>query len=69
MRFLTNDFVNRDPRALLNTGKIATLSETAIPIKQYITVIGSDTLQIEEGCIIFSCATREKVTTKFIKFR
>ena len=37
MRFLTNDFVNRDPRALLNTGKIATLSETAIPIKQYIT--------------------------------
>ena len=51
MRFLTNDFVNRDPRALLNTGKIATLSETAIPIKQYITVIGSDTLQIEEGCI------------------
>ena len=51
MRFLTNDFVNRDPRALLNTGKIATLSETAIPIKQYITVTGSDTLQIEEGCI------------------
>lgn len=51
MRFLTNDFINRDPRALLNTGKIATLSETAIPIKQYITVTGSDTVQIEEGCI------------------
>lgn len=51
MRFLTNDFVNHDPRALLNTGKIATLSETAIPIKQYITVTGSDTLQIEEGCV------------------
>lgn len=50
-RFLTNDFVNRDPRALLNTGKMATLAETAIPIKQYITVTGSDTLQIEEGCI------------------
>lgn len=50
-RFLTNDFTNRDPRALLNTGKIATLSETAIPIKQYITVTGSDTLQIAEGCV------------------
>ena len=50
-RFLTDDFVNRDPRALLNTGKIATLSEVAIPIKQYITVTGSDTLQVEEGCV------------------
>lgn len=51
MRFLTNDYVNRDPRALLNTGKIATLTETAIPIKQYITTTGSDTLKIEEGCV------------------
>lgn len=50
-RFLTDDFVNRDPRALLNTGKIATLSEVAIPVKEYITVTGSNTLQIEEGCI------------------
>ena len=46
MRFLTNDFVNRDTRALLNTGKIATLSETAIPIKQYITAVSYTHLDV-----------------------
>ncbi len=51
-RFLTNDYTNRDPRALLNTAKMASLSECAIPVKQYITATSSDSLLIEEGCII-----------------
>ena len=51
-RFLTNDYTNRDPRALLNSAKMATLSECAIPVKQYITATGADSLQVEEGCII-----------------
>lgn len=50
-RFLTDDYINRDPRALLNSAKLATLSETAIPEKQYIVVTGTDTLRILEDCI------------------
>ena len=50
-RYLTDDIQSKDPRALLNTGKMATLSEAAIPVKQYITATSTNTLQIEEGCI------------------
>jgi hypothetical protein len=50
-RYLTDDYLNKDPRALLNSIKMASLSETAIPEKKYITVTGSDALQISEGCI------------------
>jgi hypothetical protein len=50
-RYLTDDYINHDPRALLNVEKMATLCETAIPVKQYITAASETALQITEGCI------------------
>jgi hypothetical protein len=51
MRYLTDNYAAHDPRALLNVEKMAALCETAIPLKQYITPTGTDTLQIEPGMI------------------
>ncbi|UZT82153.1 hypothetical protein [Caproicibacterium sp. BJN0003] len=51
-RFLTDDFINKDPRALLNTSKIATLSDVVAPSKQYINATGTAELTIDADCII-----------------
>jgi hypothetical protein len=52
-RYLINQQQGVDPdaRALLDVAKLATLVEAAVPTTQYITAIGNDTLQIDEGCI------------------
>ena len=51
-RYLIDDSTQKDPRALLGAAKLATLSEAALPVKQYITASSTNTLQVEEGRII-----------------
>lgn len=50
-RFLTDDFINKDPRALLNTSKIATLSDVTAPTSQYIKAETANTLKVTGDCI------------------
>jgi hypothetical protein len=52
-KYLVNQQAGVDPdaRALLSVEKFATLAEPILPQSKYITALGNDTLQIEEGCI------------------
>lgn len=50
-RYLTDDFINKDPRALLNTAKMATLSNVITPTSQYIKATGENELTLEADCV------------------
>lgn len=51
-RYLTDDFLNRDPRALLNTAKMAVLSDIVAPVREYLYATGAGELTVAADCII-----------------
>lgn len=51
-RYLTDDFINRDPRALLNTAKMAMLSDIVAPVREYLYTTGAGELTVAADCII-----------------
>jgi hypothetical protein len=51
-RFFTDDFINKDPRALLNSAKMATISDLVTPSKQYLNATGAAEITIDAGCVI-----------------
>lgn len=51
-RYLTDDFINRDPRALLNTAKMAMLSDIVAPVREYLYATAAGELTVAADCII-----------------
>lgn len=51
-RFLSNDFINKDPRAKLTVAKLANIGDLVAPTAEYLTATGLTELTVTAGCVI-----------------
>ena len=51
-RFLSNDFINKDPRAKLTVAKLANIGDLVAPTAEYLTATGLTELTVIAGCVI-----------------
>lgn len=51
-RFLSNDFINKDPRAKLTVAKMANIGDLVAPSAEYLTATGLTELTVTAGCVI-----------------
>jgi hypothetical protein len=51
-RYCTDDYINKDPRALLSSTRIAALSDIVAPDIEYLSATGAQEITINDGCII-----------------
>ena len=56
-RLFTDDFINKDPRALLNSAKMATIGDLVTPNKQYMTATGAQEITIDADCVVAIAGT------------
>lgn len=51
-RFLSNDFINKDPRAKLTVAKMANIGDLVAPSAEYLAATGLTELTVTAGCVI-----------------
>ena len=51
-RFLSNDFINKDPRAKLTVAKMANIGDLVTPSAEYLTASGLTSLTVTAGCVV-----------------
>ena len=51
-RFLSNDFINKDPRAKLTVAKMANIGALVTPSAEYLTASGLTSLTVTAGCVV-----------------